>query len=1009
MPIFSYSNTDSFQAVLRRVQENIYTKIQDLKITAYKSKEPIPYEKRKEGEEVSLKVGDSWGELFDCAWFHFEGKVSKEEKGKHLVLLIDIGGELCIYDESGVPKRGLTNGASKFDTSLGMPVKQVYQLTNYSTGAESIDLWADAGCNGLFGSLDDGIKKAEIAVCHSEIRSLYYDFEVLVDYIETAPKNTARYSQIVSAVKNAYAVLHNFDEEEIKQAREILAPVFAMCNGNASLFISAIGHSHLDLAWLWPIRETIRKAARTLSTTLDLLERYPDYRFGLSQPQILLWMEDHYPKLYEKVKEKIKEGRIEPQGAMWVEADMNVSGGEALIRQVIHGKKYFKEKFGVEITHLWLPDVFGYNGALPQILKRSEVDYFMTQKLSWCSVNTYPHHSFKWQGIDGSQILTHLLPEDTYNGPALPRSAIKMEQNYKNKDISDKALMVFGIGDGGGGPGAEHLERLARMKNFASLPPITQESAHNFFEKWAQDAEKFPVWVGELYLEMHQGTFTTQARNKWYNRKIEFALREFEFAAARNMVFIGKEYPQQQLDTIWKEILLYQFHDILPGSSIERVYTESVERYKAILEELQQEIQKADKAYIKAKFQTNTMEKPHAIFNTLSWTQKKWLKVCGQWIYLETRSMGCSVIDGAKIQNETFLSKATETSLENDKIKVLFHYDGSISSLYDKDKGCEVIEAGKYGNKLAVYQDSGDAWDFAMNYEDKAYRYMKLISSEAEVDGPKAIMKQVYTLGKSKLTQIISIVQGSKRIDFESILDWHEPKTMLRTSFPVNVFADTATCDIQYGTIKRPTHNNTSWDYAKCEIPCQKWADISQRDYGVALINDSKYGYKVKGNILDLNLLRSVPYPNSAFRNLDCGDFGTHYFTYALFPHKGDHVGGQVMKEGYEVNIPLRFLEITPCKNDNKQTDFSFLSLDSDTVVIESIKKAEKSDAIIVRMYESAHMKTEVTLDLSHIPVRTIQEVNLIENDIATLEPDNGKLSLQFSPFEIKTIRLDME
>ncbi|RPJ39346.1 MAG: alpha-mannosidase, partial [Chloroflexi bacterium] len=549
--------------------------------------------------KLALAIGDSWGGLFDCAWFHFSGRIPESATGLPVVLILDVNGEMLVVDSLGNPLRGLTNGSSVYDYSLGTPGKRILPVTSRAEAGQIIDVWADAGCNDLFGNLQNNgtVKEAFIAVCNEEVRGLYYDYEVLLDFLKVLPPNSPRYHQVLTALNDAtWRLAHGCTNVEAQAARARLAPVLARRGGDPMLNISAIGHAHMDLGWLWPIRETKRKGARTFATALENMERYPNYIFGASQPQLFQWMKEDYPELYERIKQKISEGRIEPQGAMWVEADTNLSGAEALVRQVLLGKRFFQKEFGAEINYLWLPDVFGYSAALPQILKKSGVDYFMTQKMSWNQVNIFPHHSFYWQGIDGSAVLAHMLPEETYNSPAGPRAVMKIEDNYKDKGVSEHALMLFGIGDGGGGPGEEHLERLERIQNLAGLSPVRQETAACFFEQWAKDAERsdgtarsfgtrgFPAWVGELYLERHSGTLTTEAKNKWYNRRMEQALRELEWTA----IFAGGEYPSARLEAIWREVLLYQFHDILPGSSIKRVYDESLARYREMFEEVEE-------------------------------------------------------------------------------------------------------------------------------------------------------------------------------------------------------------------------------------------------------------------------------------------------------------------------------------------------------------------------------------------------------------------------------------
>ncbi len=780
----------------------------------------------------------------------------------------------------------------------------------------------------------------------------------------------------------------------------------------------------MDLGWLWPVRETIRKSARTFATAIANLELYPDYVFGASQPQQYQWMKERYPTLYAKIKQKVAEGRIEPQGAMWVEADTNVSGGEALVRQILQGERFWREEFDKTIDYLWLPDVFGYSAALPQILRRSGVPYFSTQKLSWSLINVFPHHSFHWQGIDGSRVLAHMLPEETYNSPALPRSVRKIERNYKEKGVSGHSLLVFGIGDGGGGPGEEHLERLDRLRNLEGLSPVRQEPVEAFIAKWREDAERFPTWSGELYLERHQGTLTTEARNKWYNRKLELALRELEWTSVV-AGFVGqKAYPAARLQAIWREVLLYQFHDILPGSSIKRVYDESLARYALLLDEVEKQIADND-ACLAGRIDTLGTVAPLLVQNSLSWARREWLPVGERWLQVTVPPMGYVVVDaaGEAVPDSTGDPRpgtpgvaATERSLENDLLRVQFGTDGDISSLYDKRLQRELIPAGLTANRLAVYRDLGDAWDFPMDYAEQTPRRMKLVGSSARIEGPRAVLQQTYRLGHSELQQTTILTHGSARLDFVSRLHWRETEAMLRTSFPVAVHAEDATFEIQFGHVRRPTHRNTTWDLARDEVAGHKWVDLSQRDYGVALLNDSKYGHKVKGQVIDLNLLRSVPYPGPRLvndanlapgePNHDYTDQCDHRFIYSLFPHPGDHVAGRVAQAAYELNVPVRTLPL-PVQSGPLTALTSFLEIDAPNVIVEAVKRAEDGAGVIVRLYEAEGQAARADLHFG-FPVARARETDLLEAPLAVLAPQRDRLKLEFAPFEIKTLRLEM-
>jgi len=1002
MPYDIKTMQKAVEQMMRAVTAAVYDPIGDLTVEAWVTDEPVAYKDRETGKYLALKPGDKWGNLFDCAWFHFTGTVPKSGAGKRVVLLIDVNGEACVVDSEGNPALGLTNVSSLYDFSLGMPGKRVVPFKDPAEGGEQISIWADAGCNDLFGELKENgtLKEAQIAVMNPTLNQLFYDIEVLAELFKQLPQDSARAHQIINALYQASLVMKEYTEDEATKAREILAPELAKRGGDPTLTISAVGHSHLDLAWLWPIRETIRKGARTFSTVFAMMDRYPDYIFGASQPQLYQWMKDYYPTIYSKIKEKVVEGRWDVQGAMWVESDTNIPSGESLVRQLLYGKRFFRNEFGIDVKYLWLPDVFGYSGAIPQLLKLAGVDYFMTQKLSWNTVNDHPHHTFRWRGIDGTEVIAHMLPEETYNSPAAPRSLVKTEKNFQDKGLSDVCLMLFGIGDGGGGPGEEHLERLAREKNLLGLPPVVQEPAEKFFEKIAPKASRYPVWVGELYLEKHQGTYTTQSRNKMWNRKMEFALREGEWLSVWAKESAGAEYPKPDFEEIWKETLLYQFHDILPGSSITRVYTESIARYEEMFKRTESLVKNAVKS-LTAKVNTAGMSEPVVVINPLSWQRDEFVKIDDTWVRAQVPSLGYAAFDVKKLSADYKQVTATAELLENDVLRVKFNSDGSISSVWDKVNGREALADGEPANRLAVYEDNGDGWDFSPEYDKKQPEYFKLESSKAFVDGPVGVVEQVYKYGNSTLTQRISLAAGSCRVDFSTHVDWQETHRMLRSSFPVNAISDFATCEIQFGNIRRPTHRNTSWDLAKYEICAHKWVDISDRGYGVAVLNTGKYGYKAIGHTIDINLLRSPTYPDPV------ADKAQHEFTYSLFPHVGDCVEGEVVREAYQLNVPLKVSRVES-QSGTLPTAASFLSVDAPNVIIEAVKKAEDSNAVIVRLYEASGASGEANLTFGS-PLKSVVKVNLMEESPEPVEHDSTTVSIKLRPFEVITLAVEYQ
>lgn len=969
MPYNLRNQKEVTEAMLRRTEEEIYQHLCPLTMEVYVTPEPVPFTERTSGERKIVKEGELWGKVWDCAWFHFTGTVPESAKGKKVILYIDVHGELCVFDENGVPVQGLTSGSSSMNPLCGSPKKREYVITESAAGGEKIDLWADAGCNDLFGVRPDVgmVEFAQISICRDNVKALYYDAYVLFDLMKETPEDSAKHQKLLRALFEASCQLWDYTDEEVEKARAVLAVELNKKGGDADLRFSATGHAHIDLAWLWPIRETKRKGARTFATALRNMEKDPDYVFGASQPQLYAWVKEEHPALYAQVKDRIKEGRWEAQGAMWVEADTNVSGGEALVRQILYGKRFFRQEFQKDMEVLWLPDVFGYSGALPQILKKSGVPYFLTIKLSWSRHNQHPHHTFLWQGIDGSEVLVHMPPEGEYNSMATPWAIKKAERIYLDKGVCDEAVMLFGIGDGGGGPGESHLEVLKREKDLKGLLPVTQGQAVDFFHRLEKGKDRYCTFKGELYLERHQGTYTTQARNKKYNRKMEILLREAEFAAAAT----GGVYDRTAFERIWKEVLLYQFHDILPGSSIKRVYDESLARYAALYEETEAMVQSA---YGQGDY----------VINSLSWDRSGWLKKDGKWYQVTLPAMGSALLKDGTAAEEILTEDISV--LENDQVRVSFGADGSILSVYDKTQDCEVLSAPS--NRFAVYYDDGDCWDMTETYRDRAPRYFVLTDAKAYTDGPVKKVVQQYAFGGSVLTQTISITDGSAQVRFDTQADWKESQKMLRTAFYTNIETDEVSCDIQFGSIKRPARRNTSWDMAKFEICAHKFVDLSDCCHGVALLNDCKYGYCVENGMIDMNLLRSPNYPGEQ------ADIAVHTFSYALYPHAGDLAHSDVRQKSYEFNIPLRF---------GGKVE-QLVTVDNPNVIIESVKLAEDSDELVLRLYESRGVPAAASLRFGR-PVEKAVLTDLMEEK----EQPVDLSAVPFGGFEIQTIKVKLK
>lgn len=983
MNINRMNNKKVIQSFCNSLKEQIYTPIGNLEVEGWISKEPIFFTERTTGNYIKLHVGEVWGKIWDCGWMHFQGEITEENEYSNMVAFVDVSGEGCVFDREGYPVQGITTVASEYDENLGRPAKRVIPLQNRICDGNRIDFWVEVGCNDLFGNFVDSgqLKQAEISLVNHNLRQLYYDYSFLLMLSEAQEENGTlclQLEELLYEVANTTSIT----EDSIKKAIELLSNVLQQNNRDNSFHISAIGHAHIDLAWLWPIRETKRKGIRTFSTALHLMERYPDYIFGSSQPQLYQWVKEQSPYLFNEIRKRVSEGRWECQGAMWVEADTNITGGESLVRQILYGKKYFMDEFQKDMEILWLPDVFGYSAALPQLLRKSNTPYFTTIKLSWSEHNVFPYHTFRWKGIDGSEVLVHMPPEGTYNSGARPDELIITERNYKEKAISNKALVLFGIGDGGGGPGTDHLERLKREKNMIGLPSVKQEQAITFFHELQRDEKKYPKWQGELYLEKHQGTYTTQARNKKWNRRLESLLRECEFVCSMAWVHSCLGYPAEELEHIWKEVLLYQFHDILPGSSIKRVYDESIERYKKLESQVKCIIQKAYQALIP--------QKSEAIFNTLPWMRTEYIPYNGKWYKPSIPAYGYGLlgeeIDCTKIEK----TNISDFCLENHLLKLLFDKEGNIVSLFDKEEQREVIDRSKGQNHLLVWEDSGNCWDIPSNYRERKPTKPTVLS-RTDVNGEvENYLLTEYAFGTSIIKEEIRMPIDSKRVVFTYQVDWNETHKMLRAAYPIDIITNEAACDIQFGHLMRPTHNNTSWDSAKFEVCAHKFIDLSENGFGVALINDCKYGYSIKDNILDINLLRSPMYPG-----IDA-DKGAHQFSYELLIHEGNLL--KVKEEAYRFNTPIQVVDY----GEGRHSLQSFVEISTDNIIIEAMKLAEDKKGVIVRLYEMTGKTTKAMIKVQK--ASSIQRVNLLEQ-AESLQVSENSMELVFKPFEIMTLR----
>jgi alpha-mannosidase len=808
--------------------------------------------------------------------------------------------------------------------------------------------------------------------------------------------------------------------------------------------ITAVGHAHIDVAWLWTLAQTRQKAGRTFYNALRLMERFPEFRFVQSQPQLYDFVRQDFPALFSKIQRRVKDGQWEVLGGMWVEADCNLSGGESLVRQFLLGRTFFREHFGAdaEAPVLWLPDVFGYAWNLPQLIKDTGLEYFFTIKIGWSQYNRLPYDSFWWQGLDGTRVLTHFSTTNepgstfvgTYNAMATPAQTHYTWENFQQKDWGKSGntppiLMAFGWGDGGGGPTREMLENVRLMNKFPATPQIHPGTVAEFFRKLETEVgDRLPIWNGELYLEYHRGTYTTQARNKRANRKSEFLLHDAEFLGAVSATLsTSYEYPHEDLRQAWELVCLNLFHDIIPGSSIGEVYVESLQQYREV-KEIGERVRDSALDVIASNvggnllvvnatsfFRRDLAFLPAVIDGTLVFEDGTPLRTqtirdgmlldVGEVPPYSVTALHISGAPPRRIMDNPL--KITSTCLENAFLQVTLNDEGDITRIFDKTNRRDVLPPGEIANQFQAFEDlpkTPDAWEIDIFYDDKVWFADPAESVEVVENGPlRGTLEIRRRILNSEIIQRISLTHNSCRLDFDTTVQWHERHILLKTAFPVDILSPVATYEIQWGNVERPTHRNTSWDWARFETCAQKWVDLSEGDYGVSLLNDCKYGHDIHRNVIRLTLLRGSTDPDPD------ADLGEHCFAYALLPHVGNW-HSDTTAEAYAFNNPLLVWEnklgskaVTSGKGLGRQK--SFFRVDVPNVIIETVKIAEDGRGVIVRLYESQRKRGPFTL-LTSFPISEAWRTNLLEENLEPFENEETQVKAYIKPYQILTFRL---
>ncbi|MDO4292523.1 MAG: alpha-mannosidase [Eubacteriales bacterium] len=990
-----------------------------------------------------FRLWDTWGGYDRVAWFRTRVRIPEKLRGKtlalrllpgprdggestaegllyvngHPVQAVDIWHEEVLLEEALCRESELCLALKVWSGVLNPPKFRTFREAKLI----ELDMRVDKFC-----FLVDTLRRCALLLDESDLRRirltrLLNDTFRRVNFLDYGGQTY--YDSIYGAL--------SFLQEELsalEQVEEIKPTVYG------------VGHSHIDMAWLWRLSATREKASRTFSTVLNLMRQYPEYRFMHSSPQLYRFVKQDYPEIYEQIREKIREGQWEITGGMWVEPDTNIPSGESLVRQFLYGKRFIREEFGKETTLVWLPDVFGYSAAFPQIMKKCGMKYFMTTKISWNQYNHFPYDTFWWKGIDGTEIFTHFIttPEDgswfyTYNGHMDPEEVTGVWKNYKDKDKNDELLIAFGWGDGGGGPTREMLEQSRVMKNVPGIPRVKITSAEDYFARIYDhaDHQAMGTWEGELYFELHRGTYTSQAANKRYNRQTETLLHNIEFLWALGGGPAGSaDYPKESLDRMWERTLLNQFHDILPGSSIRQVYEDTTKDYEAIRKEGEALLLQAAGRI----GQDVRVDRDSVIFyNTAGFERDSYLMLP----YGDQLQPGSLLEDEAGVLDSAdtpegllvrarklppygyrtarlslpgekagkALPAAVSVSADGAHIESPYYTldlneNGEIAGLYDRQNGRRV-DGGSPMNVFAAFEDKPqrfDAWDVDVYYKEKPYAPFTLTDRRVLQEGERAVIRQTWSFHESSLTQELILYANDRRIDFVTELDWKEKQVFLKAYFPVAVHAPEASYEIQFGSVKRPTHTNTEWDFARFEVPAHRWADLSESGYGVALLNDCKYGYDIHKNVIGLSLLKSAVRPD------ETADRRLHRFTYALYPHAGSLEESDVQRAAVDLNLPVLTGFVPKTKGAAAFSSFSLASVSASShVQLDTIKRSEDGRGLVLRLFEYQNRAEQnVQLKLG-FPAERAYECNLCEEELRPVSLAEGELSFDIGCFEIKT------
>ena len=984
-------------------------------------------------------VGDRWSGRDRYLWLHKEIQIPESWKGKRAVGIFDFG-KTGAGNNSGFEAMCYIN--EKPYQGVDVNHKEVFfpEELYGKTFRLTFRLWSGLEGGGVPAPQEHMIKRADLAYLDEKVDDFYYLGAMVLDTVQNlADAEPVKYElrnaldQACKCIDWSYPGSEEF-YESVHQADDLLNEKIDGMKKDSLVKVKCVGHTHIDMAWLWRLKHTHEKASRSFSTVLRMMEMFPEYIFLQTQPQLYAYIKEDFPEIYEEIKKRVQEGRWEVDGGMWVEADCNLTSGESLTRQILIGSKFIKDEFGKEVEYLWLPDVFGYSWALPQILKKSGIDMFMTTKISWNQYNRMPHDTFKWKGIDGSEVLTHFIttPEPwnepgswfyTYNGLLTAKTVKGVWDAYSEKEMNQELLISYGYGDGGGGVNRDLLERRRRIDKIPGLPSLETSTAGEFFrdlKETVKNTDRYVhTWDGELYLEYHRGTYTSQGYNKRMNRKMELLYRKAEWLTAMHAVQSKKLElaKQEKLTEGWKLILTNQFHDIIPGSSIHEVYEDSRKDY-AKVEAIGTEV-------INDYFQDSLDEAKDVwtVYNDSGWNRDEIVAIpaakAGKFVdgdgnvletqcekdvtYVQVKNVPAMGHRAVFFRGEDQTGEETSVSpfkvdgrkIETPFYQMIINEQGQIEKLYDKEYGRNVLAPNERGNVLQMFEDKpldNDAWDIDIYYQQKMREVTDLVKWEVKECGSlRLVIGLMWKYMNTTIEQDMVLYAADRRIDFRTKVDFQERQQLLKAAFPVDIRTTYATYDIQYGNVRRPNHWNTSWDQARFESVGHRFADLSERNYGVALLNDCKYGYDVKGNLLRLSLLRSGKQPDHI------QDVGEHVFTYSLLPHTGDIVSGGVVVSAHALNNPMLI-----CEGKEEKTEDTFMTIDNPQVEIDAVKKSEDGKYLVVRFHDYAGSSQKVTVK-PNFCFRNWSEGDLRERRIGEICGDD-EVTMTLHPYEIKTV-----